>query len=670
MIAGTPTMRVTSSLSIVIPAGAKLVEARRVVRSLVAQGAVEADIIVVIDRDGLADVDGDLGSHVTVAASLSRQAARNVGITRARGDIVVFLDPEVVPAPSLLRDIAAAAADGFDVISGPDERAARELHGLFRERPDSMLCALSLASSAVAIRRTALARAGHFVQTMPTLGDFELGLRLWERGARFVLLAGAQTGRMVDPLPAPRPSPIEVGALLERHPFQLVAAVCARLHEAPAPGWLLELVDAAPRDTPDAILGVAVPGSHALGERDLIDGLLVAVGASEHHRRAVTAYVRAATRDVLVRVGPGGEARLDQYLTADWLGRRSTIKELGLRQDYNFCHRTPAQRGQRAAGPRSIDVVGSYEVHLPTALVERLAAATISIPLPVACAPYQRDVRVHGFEPAELERYVNTRRDAVARFPIAAHAVLRYRFECTIDEQLSSVALAKQAIDTGPFSKVRLHAQDLAAANDVLEQVRAAHALDATAPIARRARALYEWIIDHVAYSQTNRPFSYVFEGWVGSCYHRSKLFVECCRLWGIPARERRGGLLGRTWTDHGLVWTEACGFGSSPLAHTWAEFCVDGEWVPVDFIGADYGARQLTRANVADPVLRDEIEHATTSLEDYYFGSLDPHRVRAADSAGRLVPYPIGRVPAEPAVQAQLLWQTRHLMRCQIRPR
>src|SRR5207244_2076859 len=64
--------------------------------------------------------------------------------------------------------------------------------------PESLICAYSLVTANVGLRREWLERSGGFDASMGRGEDTELGVRLWEMGARFGFAPGARTYHLYE----------------------------------------------------------------------------------------------------------------------------------------------------------------------------------------------------------------------------------------------------------------------------------------------------------------------------------------------------------------------------------------------------------------------------------------------------------------------------------------
>lgn len=124
-----------------------------------------------------------------------------------------------------------------------------------------------------------------------------------------------------------------------------------------------------------------------------------------------------------------------------------------------------------------------------------------------------------------------------------------------------------------------------------------------------KAKAIYDWLIDHIRYSfmdpyivYEDLPTFAITEGR-GDCGVMALLFITLCRIAGVPARWQSG------WYAH----PEQCG------CHDWAVFWVEPYgWIPVD---PSFGSRYVDQPR----------------YRDFYFGNLDGFRMIA--NAGFMEP-------------------------------
>src|SRR2546422_431865 len=100
------------SISIVIPTYNRLDRLKRVLAALEYQTYAHAYFEVIVVSDGATDGTNEYLSTVETPLNLATviqpnkgvAAARNRGVERASGDIVLFLDDDVIPVPQLLAE--------------------------------------------------------------------------------------------------------------------------------------------------------------------------------------------------------------------------------------------------------------------------------------------------------------------------------------------------------------------------------------------------------------------------------------------------------------------------------------------------------------------------------------------------------------------------------------
>ena len=235
-------------ISVIIPHYNAPEHLARVVAAVRAQDiADEVEIIVADDgSDQVPDVPG-----ATVVTQEDRgfraAAARNIGATHARGEILAFLDGDTVPEPGYLAAVARhIKADPHAVVVGT------RLTGPERAEPQWLIDAWStthhlstpddtswrfIISSVLTCSREFFERIGGFDGTFVGYGgeDWEFGFRAWNAGATFVHEPAAVAvhdeedfgGRFPDAAEEARVKNAETTALAHRitHPIARPAGV-------------------------------------------------------------------------------------------------------------------------------------------------------------------------------------------------------------------------------------------------------------------------------------------------------------------------------------------------------------------------------------------------------------------------------------------------------------
>jgi GT2 family glycosyltransferase/peptidoglycan/xylan/chitin deacetylase (PgdA/CDA1 family) len=202
-------------ISVIIPTYNRRQVLERTLPGVLAQDFPPQDyeVIVVVDgsTDGTAEMLRDLkpqcSLRVLESQHLGAGAARNVGIRAAVGDLVLFLDDDLITTPDLLQQHCAAhAGDDPCVIQGrmqiaPDSsqtivryaierigdayygRISPEMDLRFPEGASSLDVLSYLVNSS--IPRDALVRFGGFDEQFLAAEELDLGLRLWKMGLPF-----------------------------------------------------------------------------------------------------------------------------------------------------------------------------------------------------------------------------------------------------------------------------------------------------------------------------------------------------------------------------------------------------------------------------------------------------------------------------------------------------
>jgi glycosyltransferase involved in cell wall biosynthesis len=196
-------------VSVVIPTYERRERLHRVLAALASQ-QLDDPFEVVVVSDGSTDgtVEYLRGDDVPLPVVVAEQrnagpaAARNHGVDLASGDLVVFIDDDVVPAPALLaRHVAAHRSLGDDVVViGPmleDDAATlspwtRWEQRMLRKQYAAMSAgewaptARQFYTGNASLRRAHLLAAGGFDTRFRRMEDVELAYRLDGLGLRFV----------------------------------------------------------------------------------------------------------------------------------------------------------------------------------------------------------------------------------------------------------------------------------------------------------------------------------------------------------------------------------------------------------------------------------------------------------------------------------------------------
>lgn len=194
-------------ISIVVPCYNQERYVQACIESALAQRGVEIEIIAV--NDGSTDASsarlrafGGAIDYVEQAnAGLSN--ARNVGLRRARGEFVQFLDSDDILGPDVLaRQVDALEHSGADItlcrnrlFHDTDRTGRPKSVGEWRlpaTRFDVHLCHFNIAPPhAYLWRRSYVDRVGSFDETLRACEDYDFTLRAVMAGARFTRMDGA-----------------------------------------------------------------------------------------------------------------------------------------------------------------------------------------------------------------------------------------------------------------------------------------------------------------------------------------------------------------------------------------------------------------------------------------------------------------------------------------------
>jgi GT2 family glycosyltransferase len=201
------------AISVVVPTYNRLPMLRRALEALERQD-VDALFEVVVVSDGSTDeTDAFLRGHASSVTlrpvfqpNQGPATARNRGFTDARGDLIVFVDDDVVADPGLLRVHLEAHRDNPELVTigpmltPPDHKmtpwVAWEQSMLYRQYSAMIdrawhATARQFYTGNSAVRRVHLVRSGGFDTSFRRAEDVELGYRMAAQGLRFEFLPDA-----------------------------------------------------------------------------------------------------------------------------------------------------------------------------------------------------------------------------------------------------------------------------------------------------------------------------------------------------------------------------------------------------------------------------------------------------------------------------------------------
>jgi len=628
-------------------------------------------------------------SFISNTVPQGRGAARNQGWRQSRGNVVVFLDGDNLPSPQFLWDHQRAFASGaYDVVAGGRycievnpkqenlaqclsamaqatsedlfrENPARQfdclhrqavlsvyrapafqkfelqMRQLCRQSPRSSVCAYSFVGTNIAVTRSFLEETNGYDQFLRRGEDTDLGIRLWEAGARFGFADGANAYHQTAAGEINRGlDSVESIAFFYRHPYRMVLLIYLWfVHQFKEPAAesihpafenLLVLADEVGRDS-----GVDIgqefqrlrlppmPTNCHLTKEELISYYAETIGCPGS---LISECIDSAVADGLYTKRQDGRLLFDQTLTSNWLRYRAPLHEYQLKNtSYYWRYRhTLLQRD----APRVVSCEGRYDLAIDRRVLEdSRVAAVLNIPLPVENEA-QTSLRFADCFPSDLLAHADAKRHTIPRYAWPDHAGevrLSYRFTCEIIEKLSGRDLKRDSSEDGaepvaPYLRPALTPAEYPKAKIMLKKIMAGSSREASV----LAEKIYYWLLDNISHFEPPPTEANILDTGFGLSHDYAKLFVNLCRLAAIPARLRCGAL-----------------FENSAFTHAWAEFYIRGQgWKPVDFSSWLYGSRSMTRRNVQDLRLRNSILTETGLHDTYYFGNLDPYRVHAGVEA------------------------------------
>lgn len=198
------------AVSVVIPTYNRLPRLRRVLSALADQTVADALLEVIVVSDGSTDgtdeyLDAGLAPIAVRGVRQRNQgpaAARNAGVRMATGDLVLFVDDDVVPTPTLIqRHLDAHRRHGGDVVvlgpmlTPPDHEMSPWVayeQAMLDKQYDAMRLGhweptpRQFYTGNASVERRHVLACGGFDETFTRAEDVELAYRLSTRGLRFL----------------------------------------------------------------------------------------------------------------------------------------------------------------------------------------------------------------------------------------------------------------------------------------------------------------------------------------------------------------------------------------------------------------------------------------------------------------------------------------------------
>jgi glycosyltransferase involved in cell wall biosynthesis len=729
--------------SVVIPAVNGRGALERLLRCLAAQSFPRSEFECVIVEGGTPQEStppewaGGLAlttRWVSGAIKGARAQARDLGWRQAAGEIIVFLDDDLLPAPEWLESYDAAFERHLgEVISGgryrieanPEsfgdgaglgeprhsaklglyphplfEKLEQQLPELCRLQPESLACAYSFSAANAAVSKRHLQRTSGFNHCLERFDDLELGIRLWELGARFGFANGADAYRL---------SPLgemgrwlnvnELLALFCRHAYRLLFIMdfwaFYNSPGAPDPPWpifqtLVATLAAAEQLTPEDLRHEftrlhqrPLPADCTYNRERAVKFFCEFLG---EERTRIETYVDSGSARGLFCERREAQLYFDINHTSNWirentLCRQNLLYRQGFGQGQGVRY-TPFLTSQDRVDLLSLECRGAYELTIPAgALAGPWEAAAVSLPVPVehAC---QTGVEITRCFPENLADYLDRSRTAIVGFPLdptrGDEIRVSYEFRCRVQE-LPPATLkpserggaftpkaglpAGEPADLSLFLRPTIPSTHLPKAKAFLEQILPRSTPD---PL-EAARAISIWVHDTLLFLEPTfsiYPYHLVLDTGYGACVHLVRLFINLCRLAGIPAREQCGAYFLTSYVLGAPNRMETKLKGLSPFIHTWAEFYTPAHgWVPVEIYA--HGARSWTALNVTDNRQRAELETHLRLFQGELLGYRDPFRIYADRRANKLPTYPVVKSKTGWTSLHQLAAQTSHRLTC-----
>jgi glycosyltransferase involved in cell wall biosynthesis len=712
------------SISVVVPVMSSRRSLELVLRCLERQTLARGDFECVVVDDASGDGTSELLrayrpginlTHVRNEVGAGRAQARDTGWRRSAGEVVVFLDADVLPAPEWLEKYREEFdASGADVLAGSQlnldvapssedlprllasltgaapeelfgegaagqfrrlagharpglfphpvyEKLAEQLPDVCRAHPESLIAAYSFMASNAAVRRSQLEKTSGFNPCLRRFDDLELAIRLKKTGARFGFAEGARAYHLCDAArPAQWLTVNELLALFCRHPYRLLLLMQLwAQNNSPAPGAprasVEETLEGVVRASADALpAGLAeefgrlykqpVPAHYRHHKDTMVDYHSSEAWAADE----VTEELDRAVAEGLVVQRKGTDLYFDYNHTINWI-RDSTLSMQRWIEEMVLSKKTLYHRTKRPSDLLTLGCRGRYEITIPAdALPVGWERAVLNVPLPVAHKS-QTEVRITDCFPANLLDYQDRQKGMALSVPLSrpdgGEIKIGYEFECRLHENapVERVGGAGSAEDMTRYLRASFPPDYLRKARSLLQRLVPGGAGDAY----ETARAIYNWIQHNIIFLEPplSYPYFAILDTGYGTCIDQTRLFINLCRLLGLPAREQCGAQLPSVCRVPYPVEVKTRGY--SPFVHTWAEFYDPRRgWVPVEVNG--FGDKALNAVNLPDAKVREQLRQWRGEC---VFGGMSPFRIYTGDQANKL--------PATPMVKSGAGWQS-----------